>query len=390
MDINTKNTPSLLSPAKKEEAVRLRMKKSRLPVRVAAFVLIIIGIFAILAVAAGKLSDGSVKGMLISKLSSLFSHTDSTFTGTGSRAPDTPPTSDLLSVISPTLTSPNESESHSPESTTTAPATESRNETADSRIPEGAIKIVDATIAASSSAIENLTGRRFDTEYLEAMKSSVLLSDGTGPVCLIIHTHTTESYLPLGTKFYHPDSGELARSTLGSENMVAVGKVMADTLNAAGIPTIHITAQHDSNGAGLAYVSSVNTIAACLAKYPSIKYVFDLHRSVERDDSGNLVRDSFSCEAGSLARIRITVSGGSALPDSDVNANLSLALKLNGALCEYSSFLARPVLISDAIYCGGYAPRSLKIDIGSCASALEEAKASAQILAEAVASLLKP
>ena len=52
-----------------------------------------------------------------------------------------------------------------------------------------------------------------------------------------MHTHATEDYRLSAGLWFAPGDG--ARSTDCSVNMCAVGRVVADTLNAAGINTLH-------------------------------------------------------------------------------------------------------------------------------------------------------
>ena len=61
--------------------------------------------------------------------------------------------------------------------------------------------------------------------------------DSAAPQVLIMHTHATEDYRLSAGLWFTPGDG--ARSTDRSINMCAVGRVMADTLNAAGINTLH-------------------------------------------------------------------------------------------------------------------------------------------------------
>ena len=362
----------------------MRKKKRRLPVRAAALILMLIGIFSVITVAAIKISDGSAGKAVLDRLSSFLSVKDPTF-GNTEKPPEQGATSGDISAVLP---SPGESGDEGGGETEPPNGTSSGNETvgteeADKKPPAGAVMIVDAASPDPSHDVENMTVRKFDVDLLYTMKTAVPKADG-GPLCLIIHTHATESFMQAGASFFDPSVGELARSTNDSENVTAVGKVLSDLLNQAGIPTLHVTVHHDEDGAGKAYVSSKSTVEYYLSRYPSIKYVFDLHRSGETDEDGNILRDSVNVGGSSLARIRITVSGGSSLSDAGVCSNLALALQLRDVLCDYSSSLVRPVLISDAIYCDGYAPRTLKIDIGSCASTLTEAKESAKVLGEAL------
>lgn len=93
---------------------------------------------------------------------------------------------------------------------------------------------------------------------------------------LILHTHGTESYLPDGADSY--DEDESFRSENTEENVVAVGRVFADTLRGAGISVIHDETMYDRDDFNAAYTSSRAAVYDWLEKYPSIRYVFDLHR----------------------------------------------------------------------------------------------------------------
>ena len=68
------------------------------------------------------------------------------------------------------------------------------------------------------------------------------------------------------------------RSTNTDENVVSVGKVIADELNKAGIVTIHDTVMYDEASYNSAYTNSRNAVKKWLAAYPSIKCVIDVHR----------------------------------------------------------------------------------------------------------------
>ena len=61
--------------------------------------------------------------------------------------------------------------------------------------------------------------------------------DSPDPQVLVMHTHATEDYRLSAGLWFAPGDG--ARSTDCSVNMCAVGRVVADTLNAAGINTLH-------------------------------------------------------------------------------------------------------------------------------------------------------
>ncbi len=345
--------------------------------RAVAMLLLLLGAVSLFALAWMKLEDGSIREMLKDKFGTLSGDAATTAPTPPAETPDT-----------------DTDKGSSGDGTGAGDVTERPNDEdtgaiePPSEIPLGAIAIVPAVIPESAPRIENQTGRGFDVEYVESQKSGVIPIGGSGPVCLILHTHTSEGFLPEGSTYFDP-SFELARTKNKEESVVALGEILAQVLNGAGIPTVHSSDVHDEKSAGTAYTSSARTVAYYLAKYPTIKYVFDVHRSVITDSSGALVDDSVLLSGSPHARIRLTVSGGASLSCASVESDLCLALRLSSLLSEFSPSVVHPVLVADAVYNADLAPRTLKIDIGSCASTLESAKESARLMGEAIAALLK-
>lgn len=407
--MNNITLPELM-PAKehsKQEnvCVQIRKRKLKLTRKICAVVLLCVGALALCAVGIDKLSSGAAADALKNKLSGLFGSESSfgsissALTPQQSTSPtDTSMPEDTLPVILPieseeeysTATPETDrSETVSPEPEETKKEPQNDSVKPQTPIPENAVRIVSGILPQSRPTLLNHSARHFDTDFLETMSSAIIPATGSGPIVLVIHTHTSEGYLPEGTEYYLPEGGELARNTNEEENIVAVGKAFCEALEAAGISAIHVTEQNDSEGSSKAYINSRNRIAEVLAIYPSIKYVIDLHRDVVTDSNGNLVRTAASLNGKNYAPITLTVSGGANLSGASVNANLSLALQLNDLLSDHCRELSNPVLIADAVYTDGHSPRSLKIDIGSCASTLEEAKESASLLGELFSLLIK-
>ena len=100
--------------------------------------------------------------------------------------------------------------------------------------------------------------------------------DSPDPQVLVMHTHATEDYRLSAGLWFAPGDG--ARSTDRSINMCAVGRVMADTLNAAGICTLHDETLNDYPSYTGSYANSRAVVQQYLAQYPSIKVVLDVHR----------------------------------------------------------------------------------------------------------------
>ena len=104
------------------------------------------------------------------------------------------------------------------------------------------------------------------------------------PQVLIMHTHATECYRMSQGLWADPAGG--ARTTDRASNMCAVGRVMADTLNAAGIHTLHDETLNDYPSYNGSYANSRAVVQQYLAQYPSIKVVVDVHRDAIENAEG--------------------------------------------------------------------------------------------------------
>lgn len=290
-----------------------------------------------------------------------------------------------IPVVLPIESEPSADTQNSAEEKETEPTCDS--EEISNPIPDGAFPIKEVSFPTQHAEIINLTPHTFNTDQLEIMASGVIAPNQRGATVLVISTHTSECFLPTGALYYHPNEHK-THSENPAENMVAVAKAFCDTLADCGIEAVHVTAQCDSSGSSKAYINARNEIATALAQNPNIKYVIDIERASETDSLGNLIRTSVPLGQKSYAPIKLTVSGAGSLGYSRICQNLSLALQLNALISEQSASLTRPVQIADAVYTDGNSPRSLKIEIGSYTSTLDEAVSSSKLLAELFALLL--
>lgn len=209
------------------------------------------------------------------------------------------------------------------------------------------------------------------------------------PVVLIIHTHGTEAYSPEGSISYDGKS-ELARSSDITQNVVAVGSVIAEVLNKNNIRTLHCTVMHDAESYKDSYNRSAATIREYLAKYPSIQYIIDVHRDSVTDSSGSLLRPVTVVDGEATAQVMCVVGsdyGGANHPNWQ--NNFSFALKLRSALNQKNEKLCRPVYLRSSAYNQQYAPISLLLEVGTSGNYLSEAKAAARLCAEALVNIIK-
>ncbi|MBQ4353806.1 MAG: stage II sporulation protein P [Clostridia bacterium] len=197
------------------------------------------------------------------------------------------------------------------------------------------------------------------------------------PLVLILHTHGTEAFADSAADGY--------RSTDPEKNIVSAGKVIAETLDSYGIHTIHCTELFDAEDFTMAYYNASLEIRRTLEQYPSISYIIDVHRdSVEVGG----VPFAPSVQSGGITAAQMmfvigTDHGGSG-HDSWEN-NLSLAARLQAALNENTPKLMRNINLRSASFNEQYSDGSLLLEIGACASSLEEVCTAASLFADALA-----
>lgn len=282
---------------------------------------------------------------------------------------------------------------------TTAPEGDETNDVRDlyefdpAIVPEGHIAFRPMDLSGGASDARNESERTFDlaallSRYGEAEDGSALTF--TEPLVLILHAHTTEGYSASGALSWDGE-GELARSDSKTENVVAVGKVLAEALNAAGIPTLHCDVFHDldENGVGTyngAYDRVRETVEAYLEEHPSIKYVIDLHRDAVLDGDGNIIRAVTETDGKATAQVMAVVGSGE---DFDWESNLALALALTESLNKDSASLCRAPVLKSSSFGQELAPHSLILEIGTAANSLEEATNAARLIAPTLAKLIR-
>ena len=215
--------------------------------------------------------------------------------------------------------------------------------------------------------------------------------DSAAPQVLIMHTHATEDYRLSAGLWFTPGDG--ARSTDRSINMCAVGRVMADTLNAAGICTLHDETLNDYPSYTGSYANSRAVVQQYLAQYPSIKVVLDVHRDAIERENGTRCAPVCSIDGRQAAQVMIICgcdNGGSVrLPGWRQNLRFAAAWErsMEGM---YPGF-TRPVLFSYRFYNQDLTTGSLLIEIGGHGNNLNEALYAGQLAANGlVQALLGP
>ncbi len=257
-------------------------------------------------------------------------------------------------------------------------------------VPSGYYPIIPTDSSASDPiALKNDTGYSPNMEEVAKEAGGISPADiGKEPLVLIVHTHGTESFSS-STPYYN-DSFNHPRSDNVSENIVAVGKVLCEELNKKGIPTLHCETMHDKESYIAAYDRSAESIEHYLEKYPSIKYVFDVHRdSLIRSDLIKLrpvtLRDNNPC-----AQIMIIIgTDEKGAGEYDWEKNLVLATAIQQKLTDDTTAIVRKLYLRGASYNQQYAKHGLLLEIGSCGNTLAEAKEAARAFADAFEKVIK-
>ena len=207
------------------------------------------------------------------------------------------------------------------------------------------------------------------------------------PVVLIIHTHGTECYLPDGESTYTEDT--LTRTTDLQKNIVSVGKVLAEELNNRGVSTLHCEQMFDSESYSESYSLSEKAIVEYLKKYPSIKYIFDVHRDSIIRSNGEKIKPTTTINGEQHAQAMFVVgtdSKGANHPNW--MSNLTVASAFQYALVSKYETLMRPVNVRSASFNAEHSIGSVLIEIGTCGNTLTEAKNTAKLLGQTIAEVI--
>lgn len=288
-----------------------------------------------------------------------------------------------------------EDENEEKEQKTTAKTTEAVK-AADIKIDENKKKNITTRKIDNSGAsthFGNLYAKNLTKEHSLSLEEElnkepdIELEDTDEPQVLIMHTHTTECYMPYDLGFYSTDWA--TRSDDSSLNMAAVGAVITDCLNDAGIKTVHSDKIHDHNYSA-AYDLSCETVEEYLEKYPSIKVVLDIHRDAITEEDGTKLKPTVEIDGKNAAQLLI-ISGceeGDVTDYPDWELNLRFAVRLQKQLADDYPGLARPMHFAIKKYNQHLTHGSLLIEVGSEANTLEEAKYSATLLSKSLVKVL--
>lgn len=223
--------------------------------------------------------------------------------------------------------------------------------------------------------------------FLEG-KINFKIKKNSEPQVLILHTHATETF-KTDEKDYFTASFS-SRSSNNAQNMVSVGKIVEEKLNAKGIKTLHDTTLHDYPSYSKSYSRSAATIKEYLKKYPTIRVVLDLHRDAVTKENGDKVKLVTEIGGKKAAQVMLVMGSqsGSVTNFPNWEENFKLAVKLQQTIEKKYPTLARPLMLMSKTYNQNLTTGSLLIEFGTDANTLSEAHYSAEMVGESLAELL--
>ena len=200
-----------------------------------------------------------------------------------------------------------------------------------------------------------------------------------GPVVLIYHTHSQESFVD--------SDGSDAMSVMG------LGDRLGSLLqNVYGIPVLHHLGKYDVDGRDYAYANAEPQITQLLADNPSIQVVIDLHR----DGVGEDVRLVTDIDGKPTAKVmffnglsRTTATGPiDYLQNPNLQDNLATSLQMQIAAAELYPGFTRPVFLKGYRYNMHLCPRAMLIEVGAQTNTFEEVYNAMDPLANIIAYVL--
>lgn len=200
-----------------------------------------------------------------------------------------------------------------------------------------------------------------------------------GPQVLIVHTHGSEAY-------FNPDSTE-TRSTDPAQSVVRVGDVLAEELANRGFYVLHDRTMYDCPTYSGSYTRSLAAVEEWLAQWPGITVVLDIHRDSITEADGSKWRSDYGGDSAQV--MLLAANGENGLEHPNWMKNFKFALRLQAAMEDEYSGLARPLCLSGDRYNQHAAPGYLIMEVGSDGNTLAEAEKAVRLFADAASEVLQ-
>ena len=246
--------------------------------------------------------------------------------------------------------------------------------------------IVTETADPSGLQIDNHSDYDVDVDALLNEPLNMTLS-GDSPAVLIIHTHSSEAYMPDGDDQY--EASDTYRTQEKAYSVIRVGDELAAEFAKRGIAIIHDRNVYDYPSYQGSYSRSYESIQSYLDMYPSIKIVIDLHRDAIQAADGTVYKTIAQVEDTTCAQVMMVMGTDAAgLNHPNWRENLKLALQLQNEMNTLYPSLAKPIWLSEYRYNQQATPGSMLVEIGCTGNTLEEALAAVRYFADAASNVI--
>ncbi len=240
--------------------------------------------------------------------------------------------------------------------------------------------------SAEGIYVNNQTNKTFDIASL--LNSPLDLTASDGPIVLIVHTHTSESYTPSAAYNYVPSDTDRTEDL--NYNMASVGEAVAEKLTQANINFIHDKSINDYPSYSGSYSKTLKLIESYIQKYPSIKVVLDVHRDAIIRSDGTKVRTAVNIAGTDAAQVMFVVgTDQSGLAHPNWKNNLAFAVRLQQKMNALYPSLARPINLRKQRFNQHMTNASLIVEVGTNGNTLDEAKYGASLFADALIKVLE-
>lgn len=265
--------------------------------------------------------------------------------------------------------------------------TESKEEGENEKMPpETSSGPSEKSVISDNLDISNATSYDIDPLELVAMPMTYNASGDT-PKVLVMHTHGCETYT--GKNGAGLGSAGTYRSTDNDNNITRIGAILTSYLKEKGINAIHDKTLCDYPSYNSAYKTALGLIGWYKNKYPSISFVFDIHRDAIAEDDGTAVK--LTCEIGGKKCAQAMIVCGTdklGLSHPYWKDNLILGLKIQKTMEEKYPGFMRPLNLREERFNMHQTKGSLIFEIGTHGNTMDEAERSVMYLAEGICEVI--
>lgn len=194
------------------------------------------------------------------------------------------------------------------------------------------------------------------------------------PKVLVFHSHASENYKP-------KDSHERGNSG----DVVRVGEAFVAELASLGILALHDKSLHDQPRYSDAFINSEKKVDEILGSNPGIQMVLDFHRDGLQDKPDDYTK----ARANGVDAAKVLFVVGDK-DNEHLEENVRFAQQVSDALEKQYPGVTRGVRVFKSDYSGELHPNSIMVLMGDWrGNTVEEAMASARLMARVIASLVK-